>query len=86
MSESIQPTNPLITDQPADTINHCQQALAIVELAIAEPDNVINEDDRMGYFLILTCVRQALRYEVEHCEERQPGNVTKLVKEDSCQA
>ena len=53
-----------------------------MELAIAEPDSVTNEDDRMGYFLILTCVRQALRYEVEHYEERRCDNVTKLVKED----
>ena len=52
MSESTQPTNPLITDYPADTMNHCQQALAIVELAIAEPDNATNSDDRMGYFLL----------------------------------
>ena len=63
-------------------MNHCQQALAIVELAIADTDNATNEDDRMGYFLILTCVRQALRYEVEHYQERQPNNVTKLAQED----
>ncbi|MCZ6657932.1 MAG: hypothetical protein O7C67_11600 [Gammaproteobacteria bacterium] len=78
MCEPTQPRNLLIGDNPAETMSNCQQVLSIVELATGDRENATNSDDRMGYYLILNWVRDALKYEVEHSEERQSGNVTKL--------
>ena len=73
-------TNPLIGRIPGDTMNNCQQVLAIADLAMWDQSCETSDDELMGFHFVLEYVRDALRYEVEHSEER--NNVTKLAKED----
>ena len=65
--------NPLIGNIPADTMNHCQQVLLIVDLATESQEMKYGDDEVMGYHLILKCVRQALMYEHDHHQERSRG-------------
>ena len=78
------PRNPLSTsDNPADTIYHCQEVLEIVDRAISyNTIETITEDDAMGFHLILDGVREALKYEVARCLTTTEGNVSQLPVND----
>ena len=75
-----QPRNPLSTsDNPADTIYHCQQVLAVVEKATSHlGDDGADQEEAMGYYRIISWVREALIYEVERGLTSVDTNVTKL--------
>ena len=77
--------NPLIgVVGPADTMYQCAQVLQVVDLATGTTEDAYDlEDARMGYYLILKAVRDALKWEAEHFNERTKptaakGNVSQL--------
>ena len=74
--------NHLVGRIPGDTMNNCQQVLAIADLAMWDQSSETTDDEVMGFHLLFGCIRNALRYEVEHYQERQCDNVTKLAQED----
>ena len=58
--------NPLIGRIPGDTMNNCQQVLAIADLAMWDQSCETSDDELMGFHLLFGCIRNALSYEVEH--------------------
>lgn len=63
--------NPLIgIVGPADTMNHCAAVLEVVDRATSYTEEGIDSDQAQGFHLILSTVRQALRWEAEHLHER----------------
>ena len=58
-----QPRNPLTSNLgPEGTVNVCQQVLAVVEKATSEIGvHASDEDDGMGFYYVISCVREALQ-------------------------
>ena len=66
-----------VTDNPEDTLNNCRQMLLIVDLA-TDAQEMVYYDAPHGYHLIITCVQDALKYEVDRGLTSRENNVTKL--------
>ncbi len=62
--------NPLIGLKPADTMNNCEQVLRVLQSGTTDDEAMNSDDDRMGWYLALQCVRYALIWEAENHRQR----------------
>ena len=64
------------TQSPADTYN-CRQVLSVLDMT-TECQTGQGEDEAMGLHLILSTVRSAINYELEHRLTKSQNNVSKI--------
>ncbi|MFT7559154.1 MAG: hypothetical protein ACI93R_001059 [Flavobacteriales bacterium] len=67
-------TNPLIQDDPVDTMSYVRSVLCTLQdfyVAIDMPDKAQGKDTYCGLYWILKCADNALEFEIERCEKNR---------------